>query len=64
MTYINSNNFIKEVKFIYLNLDELIRIELIAKNRHFAKKFTVYSFLDYLAFTNHYNSIKNIYYHK
>lgn len=32
MTYINSSNFIKAVKFIYQNLDEPISIELIAKN--------------------------------
>lgn len=32
MTYINSSNFIKAVKFIYQNLDEPISLELIAKN--------------------------------
>lgn len=32
MTYVNSNNFIKAVKFIYQNLDEPISLELIAKN--------------------------------
>ncbi len=32
MAYINSNNFIKAVKFIYQNLDEPITLELIAKN--------------------------------
>gem|GEM_PF-3607419 len=32
MTYINSSNFIKAVKFIYENLDEPISLELIAKN--------------------------------
>ncbi len=32
MTYINSNNFIKTVKFIYQNIDNPISLELIAKN--------------------------------
>lgn len=32
MSYVNSNNFVKAVKFIYQNLDEPISIELIAKN--------------------------------
>ncbi|MCC8398519.1 MAG: AraC family transcriptional regulator [Rickettsia endosymbiont of Labidopullus appendiculatus] len=32
MTYVNSNNFTKAVKFIYQNLDEPINLELIAKN--------------------------------
>lgn len=32
MPYINSNNFIKAVKFIYQNIDEPLNLELIAKN--------------------------------
>ena len=32
MIYINSNNFIKAIKFIYQNLDEPISLELIANN--------------------------------
>jgi AraC family transcriptional regulator len=32
MAYLNSNNFIKAIKFIYQNIDEPITLELIAKN--------------------------------